>query len=245
MGRGTVEALVARGAQVTVLARDRKRLSQLSARTGVAVQAGDATDAALMEALVAEVQPSALILNAGAPPVMAPIDEQSWESFCAVWNTDVKAGLYGIQAALKTPMPPGGRVLIVSGGFAIGGAPLGGGSAGAKRMLWFMAHYANERARELGLDLRFQALLPLSPPWGSGIGESVAAWYAQRQGVSVEAVQAARQDGSLPLRQWGEHVVTLLTEPDYATGVAYGISADAGPAGITLLDSQPALSPAR
>jgi NAD(P)-dependent dehydrogenase (short-subunit alcohol dehydrogenase family) len=193
-----------------------------------------------MDAVVAEVRPSALILNAGAPPVMAPIDEQTWDSFCAVWNTDVKAGLYGIQAALKTPLPPGSRVLIVSGGFAIAGAPLGGSSAGAKRMLWFMAQAANIRARELGRDVRFQALLPLQPPWESGIGEYVTEWYARSLGLSLEAFAASRKDTPLDLRRWGEHVAALLTEPAYESGVAYGITSDPGESGITLLDGRAA-----
>src|SRR5262245_58500155 len=101
LGLATVEALVDCGARVTVVARDRARLAEIE-RPGVAVRPGDATDPALMDAVVAEARPSVLILNAGAPPHMAPIDEQSWETFCAVWDTDVKAGLYGIQAALKT-----------------------------------------------------------------------------------------------------------------------------------------------
>jgi len=234
-GLAMVEALVARGARVTVVARDRARLAEIE-RPGVAVRPGDATDAALMDAVVAEVRPSVLVLNAGAPPYMAPIDEQSWDTFCAVWNTDVKAGLYGIQAALKAPLPPGSRVLIVSGGFAIGGAPLGGGSAGAKRMLWFMAKYANARASERKLAIHFQALLPLQPPGDSRIGRGITAWYARRQGISVEAFMATRHDTPLPPRQWGEHVATLLTDPDYDTGVAYGITADPGKAGIALLD---------
>jgi hypothetical protein len=148
----------------------------------------------------------------------------------------VKAGLYGIQAALKTPMPPGGRVLIVSGGFAIRGAPLGGSSAGAKRMLWFMAQYANARAAELGLNIHFQALLPLQPPEDTGIARSVAAWYARHQSISGAAPGATLAGTRLPARQWGEHVVTLLTDPEYDGGVAYGITADPSKAGITLLD---------
>ncbi|MGI8551861.1 MAG: SDR family oxidoreductase [Dehalococcoidia bacterium] len=236
LGLGMVEALVARGARVTVVARDRAGLAEVAKRAGAAVQPGDATDAALMDAIVAEVRPSVLILNAGGPPHMAPIDEQTWDTFCAVWNTDVKAALYGIQAALKTPLPPGSRVLITSGGFAIRGAPLGGGSAGAKRMLWFMAQYANARATERKFDMRFQALLPLQPPGESRIGQGITAWYARRQGISVEAFLATRDDTLLPPRQWGEHVATLLTDPDYDTGVAYGITADPGKTGITLLD---------
>ena len=100
LGLAIVEALVARRARVTVVARDRARLAKVE-RLGVRVRPGDATDAALMDAVIADVKPSVLILNAGAIPFMAPIDEQSWETFSTVWNTDVRAGLHGIQAALK------------------------------------------------------------------------------------------------------------------------------------------------
>jgi hypothetical protein len=57
-----------------------------------------------------------LILNAGARLPMKAIDEQTWDEFSTARNTDVKAGLTGIQAALKTPMNPGGRVLVMSSG---------------------------------------------------------------------------------------------------------------------------------
>ena len=159
LGLGIVAALLARGAQVTVVARDPPRLADVE-RLGAAVRPGDVTDPALMSAVVADVKPSVLILNAGATPVMAPIDEQSWDAFTAVWDTDVKAGLYGIQAALKAPLAPGARVLIVSSGAAIAGNPLSGGYAGAKRMLWLMAHYANGLASERRLGIHFQVLVP-------------------------------------------------------------------------------------
>ena len=51
-------------------------------------------------------------------------------------------------------------MLISSSGAAICGSPLSGGYAGAKRMLWFMAAYANAVATELDLGIRFQALVP-------------------------------------------------------------------------------------
>ncbi len=90
LGLGIVEALLARGAHVTVVARDPTRLADVR-RLGAAARPGDLTDPALMSAVVADVKPSVLILNAGATPVMAPIDEQSWAAFTAVWDTDVKA----------------------------------------------------------------------------------------------------------------------------------------------------------
>ena len=39
---------------------------------------------------------------------MNPINQQSWSEFSEGWNTDVKAGLAGIQAALRTLMKSGG-----------------------------------------------------------------------------------------------------------------------------------------
>ena len=108
LGLGIVQALVAAGAGVTVVARHGARLDDLH-RLGVSVWPGDATDAATMDAVVAHVQPMVLILNAGATPTMAPLVEQSWDTFSATWNVDVKAGLHGIQAAFKGPLSPGSR----------------------------------------------------------------------------------------------------------------------------------------
>jgi NAD(P)-dependent dehydrogenase (short-subunit alcohol dehydrogenase family) len=233
LGLAIVEALVARGARVTVVARDRARLDDIE-RLGATVRPGDATDAGLMDAVVADARPSVLILNAGATPFMAPLDGQTWDTHSAVWNTDVKAGLHGIQAALKAPLPPGSRVLIASSGAAIVGAPLSGGYAGAKRMLWLMAHDANGIANERGLGLHFQVLVPMQMIGDTALAQVVAGAYARRQGISIEAFLAARYGGQpLSARQYGEHVATLLTDPTYATGVAYGIRGDTG---ITPLD---------
>jgi len=232
LGLAMVEALLARGARVTVVARDRGRLAEVE-RLGVTVRPGDAANAALMDAVVADVRPSVLILNAGATPFMAPINEQTWDTFSIAWNTDVKSGLHGIQAAMKAPLPQGSRVLIASSGAATVGAPLSGGYAGAKRMLWFMAQYANGVASERGLGIHFQVLVPLQMIGDTALVQQVAGAYARRQGISIEAFLAARYGEPLSPRQYGENVVTILTDPRYATGVAYGIKGDTG---ITPLD---------
>jgi NAD(P)-dependent dehydrogenase (short-subunit alcohol dehydrogenase family) len=232
LGLGIVEALLARGAQVTVVARDGARLTEVE-RLGASARLGDVTDATLMSAVVADVKPSVLILNAGATPFMAPLDEQSWDAFTAVWDTDVKAGLYGIQAALKAPLAYGARVLIVSSGGAIAGNPLSGGYAGAKRMLWLMAHYANGLAGERGLGIHFQVLVPQQIVGETALGHQAASAGARRRGLSIEAFLAERYGAPLSPRQYGEHVAMLLTDPRYATGVAYGVKGDTG---ITALD---------
>jgi NAD(P)-dependent dehydrogenase (short-subunit alcohol dehydrogenase family) len=233
LGLAMVKALLARGARVTVLARRRAGLGDVE-RLGADGMQGDATDAALMDGLVANLKPAVLILNAGATPHMSSIDEQNFDSFSVVWNTDVKAALHGVQAALKAPMPKGGRVLLASSGAAMvlslpairpEAMRLSGGYIGAKRVIWLMAHNANGVAQERGLDLHFQVLLPLQLVGETGLGHTVASAYAERDGTAVEDHMKRYGTPLLP-EQYGEQVADVLTEPRYAAGVAYGFRRD-------------------
>jgi hypothetical protein len=52
------------------------------------------------------VRPEILVLNAGATPHMGRLDQLTWADFTATWDTDVKAGLYWLQAALNLPLKP-------------------------------------------------------------------------------------------------------------------------------------------
>src|SRR5919198_3953582 len=104
LGLGVVEALVARGAKVTVVARQAADLFELESRLGVSIIPGDAADPAFAESTLRAVQPSVLVLNAGATPTMAPLHEQTWESFSRNWETDVKATFLWIQAVLRLPL---------------------------------------------------------------------------------------------------------------------------------------------
>jgi len=233
LGLGIVEALVARNARVTVVARDPGRLADLQRRLGVGIFAGDITEPDLAERVLREVRPTVLILNAGATPPMGAIHTLSWDEFSRVWNVDVKAGLLWIQAALRLPLPHGSRVLLGSSGAAIAGSPLSGGYAGAKRMLWLMASYANASSDELGAGIKFQALLPRQLIADTELGRAGAEAYARRKGVTLEAFLASFGPPLTPA-QVGEHVATLLTDPRYETGVAFGLRGDLG---IHSLDS--------
>ena len=227
LGLGLVEALAERKAQVTVLARDAARLAELRHRLGVAVIAGDVTDRDLAARVLREVRPEVLVLNAGAVPAMGPLHEQTWEGFSAAWNTDVKAGLHWIQEALRLPLPRGSRVLISSSGAAVAGSPMSGGYAGAKRMLWLMAGYANTVSAELDLGIRFQSLVLEQMVGGTGVGGAGAEAYARRKGVPVEAI-LANFGKPLPPRQYGEQVINILSDPAYAGGTSYGLKGDTG-----------------
>jgi NAD(P)-dependent dehydrogenase (short-subunit alcohol dehydrogenase family) len=236
LGLGLVEALVAHGTKVTVVARDADALKSVRARLGVATIAADVTDETAAHRILAEVRPDILVLNAGAKPPMGRLDQLSWADFTATWETDVKAGLYWLQAALTLPLKPGSRVLVGSSGAAENGSPLSGGYAGAKRMLWIMAKYANGVARQKGLDIRFQAIVPLQIIGGTGVGDEASSGYARSMGIAREAF-LARFGAPMPPREFGEKVVTLLDDPKYAEGFAFGLKGDTG---ITVLEGEAA-----
>lgn len=227
LGLGIVEALLAAGAEVTIVARDPVRLAEVSKRLAVATVRGDITDVELAERVLREVRPTILVLNAGATPPMGPLHALSWESFSKAWEVDVKGAFHWLQAALRLPLPRGSRILIGSSGAAVNGSPLSGGYAGAKRMLWLMAGYANDIAKGLDLELRFQAIVPQQIIGETALGRATAEVYAKRKGVSLDAFLAGF-GAPLPPRQVGDHVVTILTDPRYGQGVAFGMKGDAG-----------------
>jgi NADP-dependent 3-hydroxy acid dehydrogenase YdfG len=144
----------------------------------------DATDPAQVAALLAEADPDLVVIAAGARPRMASIEEQSWESFSAPWNVDVKIAFEVGRAALAQPLRPGSTVVIVSSGagFNVGGSPLSGGYAGAKRMQAFLAGYLQRAADAHELGIRFVALAPFELLAGTQIGQAAAAAYGREAG---------------------------------------------------------------
>jgi NAD(P)-dependent dehydrogenase (short-subunit alcohol dehydrogenase family) len=232
LGLGLVETLVAKGARVTVVARDADALDSVRARLGAATISADVTDATAAHRILSEVRPEILVLNAGMAPPMGPLDQMSWADFSAPWEHDVKAGLHWVQAALNLPLKFGSRVLVVSSGAAVNGSPMSGGYAGAKRMLWFIAGYANRVSEQKGLGIRFQAILPRQMVLGTGIGDAAAGAYAEAIGIEPEAF-VARFGAPMPPKQFGEKVVAILDDPAHAEGFAFGLSGDAG---VTIME---------
>ncbi len=235
LGLGVVEALAGQGAKVRVVARDEADLQAVRARLGVQTLAADITDAAAARRILEDVQPDILVLNAGAVPAEGPIDQVSWEAFSRPWDTDVKGGFHWLQAALAQPLAPGSRILVGSSGAARQGSPQSGGYAGAKRMLWLMAGYAQQVSDQKGLGLGIQALLPLQMVAGGEVGEAGARAYGRAQGVPPAAILA----GFPPMTPgaYGEHVVRILADPQYDGALALGVRGDTG---VTILEEKAA-----
>jgi NAD(P)-dependent dehydrogenase (short-subunit alcohol dehydrogenase family) len=231
LGLGLVEALVDHGARVTVVARQSDALDAVRSRLDVSTIAADVRDEAAAHRILADVRPDILALNAGAKPPMGRLDQMSWADFTAPWEHDVKAGLHWLQAALNLPLKPGSRVLVVSSGAAVNGSPMSGGYGGAKRMLWFMAKYANRVSEQRKLGICFQTIVPRQMILGTGIGDTAAGAYAQAMHIEPEAF-VARFGAPMPPRVFGENVVAVLDDPTHAEGFAFGLSGDKGVAMI-------------
>ncbi|HTA21725.1 MAG TPA: SDR family oxidoreductase [Polyangia bacterium] len=186
VGRATVVALAAAGVRVWAVGRGRARLErvQREAAGEVVVRALDATDAAALDAVIAEADPDLVVLSAGARARLAMVPEQTWESFSEPWNTDVKIAFQVGQTALRRPLRPGSLVVIVSSGAGLGGSPLSGGYAGAKRMQMFLAGYLQRSADAAKLGVRFLAVVPKQLVAGTEVGEKAAEAYAALAGIT-------------------------------------------------------------
>jgi len=233
LGLGLVEALVEQGVRVTVVARDEKYLAAVRERLGVITLAGDITDADVAKRVLKQANPTILALNAGAIPHTGSLDQLSWENFSKTWETDVKAGLYWLQAALLQPLEPGTRVLVSSSGAAIQGSRMSGGYAGAKRTLWIMASYANGISKARNLGIHFQTIVPMQMVLGTGVGQAGAEAYSRGTGMNPEEFIAAHFGALLEPRKFGEYIVSILTDPKYGGGFAFGLQ---GEAGVTILE---------
>lgn len=227
LGKGIAEAAKVHGARLYLLARQSDSLTSIANALNAKAMAADITDRDAAHRILAEVNPDILVLNAGLPPPMAPIDTITWQDFTATWETDVKAGLLWVQAALTQPLKPGSRVLLTSSGAAITGSPMSGGYGGAKRMLWFIAHYANALSEQKGLGIRFQTLTPRQMVAGTGTGEAGSQAYAAAAKITPQAF-LERFGAPLDPRVYGDMVMEILSNPIYAEVSAFGLRADTG-----------------
>ena len=180
VGRATADALEAAGTPVVAAGRER-----------------DATDPRHVAALLAEADPDLVVVAAGTRPRMAPLEEQTWESFSAPWNVDVRIAFEVGRAVLARPLRPGATVVIVSSGAALNGSPLSGGYAGAKRTQMFVASSLQREADARRLQIRFVALAPRQLIAGTRIGEAAAAAYGAEDGESADAYMRRRFPAAL------------------------------------------------
>jgi NAD(P)-dependent dehydrogenase (short-subunit alcohol dehydrogenase family) len=179
-------ALAEAGAPVIALARSREELAELAnGARGIRPEVADAGDPSVPGRLLDRYEPDAVILVAGARPVIAPLQDQTWETFSVNWQTDVRVAFLWLREALVKPLRPGSRVVVISSGAALAGSPLSGGYAGAKATQRFITAYAQEEAGREDLGITFTALFPRITPL-TELGRPAVEAYAARRGQSEE-----------------------------------------------------------
>jgi NAD(P)-dependent dehydrogenase (short-subunit alcohol dehydrogenase family) len=186
LGRGIASALAASGAPVIAVARSAGPLAELaSGAASIRPEAADAGDPTVAGSLLDRYEPQAVVLVAGATPLIRPLQHHTWETFSANWQSDVRIAFHWLREALLKPLRPGSRVIVISSGAALAGSPLSGGYAGAKATQRFITAYAQDEANRAGLGITFTALLPRITPL-TDLGRPAVRAYAARSGQSEQ-----------------------------------------------------------
>lgn len=224
LGHELVRTVRDTGASVIAVARNTTALTELAAEfPGIDTIAADATDEHAPERVFSKGVPDVLILSLGAPPPVETIGEQRWSEFSQPWNVDVRASFFFGQAALLRPLVPGSTVILISSGAGLGGSPVSGGYAGAKRMQMFLADYLQEESDRLRLGVRFIAVAPARIMPGTPLGAKAVAAYARYRGIT-EAEFIERSNSVLTTEQVAQACVQLAGETSPRQGNVFAVS---------------------
>jgi 3-oxoacyl-[acyl-carrier protein] reductase len=227
IGRGIAVAFADAGANVIAVSRTTATFpAPGQGVSSIHAEVADAAEAAVPAKIIDRYEPEVVILVAGAPPHMRPLQEQTWETFSLNWQADVRITFHWLREILLKPLRPGSRVVVISSGAALGGSPLSGGYAGAKSTQRFITAYAQDEAKRAGLDIIFAAVLPRFSP-ETGVGRPAVQAYAARAGQSVEEYLKSIVQSGGPLvspETAGAAMVALVQEDPANVAPAYLLS---------------------
>jgi NADP-dependent 3-hydroxy acid dehydrogenase YdfG len=207
------------------LARNAEPLAKLRDELGgsPAAVAADVADPVVAGTLLEQYRPKTVVLNAGAPPLMRPLQHHTWDTFSRNWEVDVQQAFHWLREALLFPLAPQSTVIAMSSGAALQGSPLSGGYAGAKATIRFIAGYAADESLRAGLGIRFISVLPKLTP-ATDLGAAAAAAYARRDGLDAD--EYLKQLGpALATEHVGKHIADLASSTDHLPG-AYRLTPD-------------------
>ncbi len=224
VGRALSSRLAEANLRTVVVARNRADLEALTHDApGVETIALDASVDGVAEKLMRDVAPDLLLLVGGLKPKMQPLSELSWQDFSAAWQTDTKIAFDFTQCALHLPMRRGGAIVSFASGAAIGGSPLSGGYAGAKRMQHLIANYGRWEADRRDLGLTFYTIYPKQLIAGTDIADDASAAYAAAQSISAEQFMS-QWEKPLTADRIAGHVMDLLATSDTGNAGTYTVT---------------------
>lgn len=223
VGRDLSLKLAKAGVRTASVARNAADLDSLSAEApAIETVACNAADNGVAERLLADHAPDLLLLVGGHNPKMQSITDMSWADFSAAWEIDTKIAFCFTRAALLAPMSEGSAIVSFASGAAIGGSPLSGGYAGAKRMQHLVSNYGQWEADRRSLGLTFTTIYPKQLIAGTRIADQAASAYADARSMSAEQFMS-QWDQPLTPQFIGDQVMELLQQE--AGSATYGITA--------------------
>jgi NAD(P)-dependent dehydrogenase (short-subunit alcohol dehydrogenase family) len=226
VGRAIVQRAATEGAQVLAVARQASSLAELVKETrGVDALALDAASEAAPGEILQRTKPDLLVICGGATPPVLPISKLSWAEFSVNWEVDAKMAFLFCREALRVPLEPGSVVVIISSGAGLGGSPISGGYAGAKRMQMFLAKYGQAESDRLKLGIRFVTLVPSRVMPETELGQAAVNGYAQYLGVAAEKFIENMGPRQSPA-DVAEAVLEIATKSPAEPGSIFTISAD-------------------
>jgi hypothetical protein len=134
------------------------------------------------------------------------------------------------RAALAYPLPRGSVVILISSGAALGGSPISGGYAGAKRTQMFIANYSQKESDRLGLGIRFIALAPSMIMPDTDLGKFAVEQYAKYLGMPAADFVRSIKSPQTPL-DVAEALIQLATRQQGGEGSVFTVSKE-GIAGV-------------
>lgn len=225
VGRSVTQSLVERGASLHGVAQNQDRLQALQESIpSISIGSIDATDPITSNQLITDAKPDIVVIALGATPHMAPISQQSWESFSRPWDVDMKASFSICKSAISSPLRPGSTVVLISGGPALGASPLSGSLSPAKNGQFFLAEASQWEANREKLDIRFVAIAPKRVMPGTAMGKVASQGYADYLGITVEAFMSG-QDDAQSETDVGPAVLSILDGAAYKEGSKYVLTA--------------------
>lgn len=223
-GRMLALGLAGKGVETTVVARGQRDLDTLKAEEpALDIRSLDAAADGAMEGLLRDVAPDLVVLAGGRTPRMAELTDLTWDEFSSVWNGDTKTAFSLVTAALSLPLAPGSAIVSLSSGAALGGSPLSGGYAGAKRMQHFLQNYGQWQSDREKLGLKFYTIYPKQLIAGTQIGDEASQAYAIARGISPEAFMK-QWEKPLTAGDVATHVLDLLSAKDGEEAGAYAVN---------------------
>ncbi|MDN5000321.1 SDR family NAD(P)-dependent oxidoreductase [Bradyrhizobium sp. GCM10027634] len=225
VGREIVRRAADEGAHVLAVARQARGLSYLAKEMRVDTLALDAASEAAPQEVFARTRPDLLVICGGATPPVRPIPELTWAEFGVNWEVDTKMAFLFCREALNLPLAPGSVVVIISSGAGLGGSPISGGYAGAKRMQMFIAKYCQAESDRRELGIRFVALVPSRVMPETELGQAAVTGYARYLGIPQQKFlenMGARQSPA----DVAEAVLVAAVKPPAEAGAIFTVSAN-------------------